>query len=136
MSEKGLDLGALDTRRYSEQGRELQLRHPGDGTPIEARVMVRGYDSDAYQRALDAQQQRRLERLPTHRVSVDDIRADALELSSALLAGWSNLAIDGQPFEYSPGNAVTLLRRFPWIREQVEGAAADRGKFLPASSTG
>jgi hypothetical protein len=43
--------------------------------------MVRGYDSDAYQRALDAQQQRRLERLPTHKVTVDDIRADALELS-------------------------------------------------------
>jgi hypothetical protein len=39
-------------------------------------------------------------------------------------------------FEYTPANAVALMRRFPWIREQVEGAAADRGKFLPASSTG
>lgn len=129
------DLGALDTRRFMEAGRELALRHPGDGSVLAAVLQVRGYDSDAYQSKLDEQQQRRLERLPTHRVTVDEMRAEALEQSAALVAGWKNVDLDGQPFEYSPANAVTLLRRFPWIREQVEVAAAERGKFLPAAGT-
>jgi hypothetical protein len=129
------DLGALDTRKYAEQGRELQLRHPGTGAALAATLRVRGYDSDAYRLVLEAQQQRRLERLPTHKVTVEDMKADALELHATLIAGWAHIDVDGQPFEYSETNAVALLKRFPWIREQVEVAAADRGKFLPASAS-
>lgn len=129
------DLGALDTRRYGEQGREIRLKHPGTGAELAAALHVRGYDSDAYRRVLDAQQQKRLDRLPSHKVTVDEMRADALELHATLIAGWSNISMDGEPFEYSEANAVTLLRRFPWIREQVEVAAADRGKFLPTPAS-
>jgi hypothetical protein len=69
MSEKG---ARSRHARYApfqrDRGASSQLRHPGDRRrACEARVMVRGYDADAYQRALDGQQQRRLERLPTHK---------------------------------------------------------------------
>jgi hypothetical protein len=130
-----VDLGALDTRKYGEQGRDIKLKHPGTGAELAIVLRVRGYDSDAYRRVLDAQQQRRLDRLPSQKVTVDELRADALELHAHLIAGWSNVSLDGQPFEYSEANAATLLRRFPWIREQVEVAAADRGKFLPMSAS-
>lgn len=132
------DLSQLDVRKGSEDGREIALRHPGSGGELKARVHVRGYDSDSYRLVSQTHQRRRLERLPMHRPTPEEIRHDSLELSAALVAGWKNLSLDGgkTEFPYSPANALTILEKFPWVREQIESAAADRANFLPGSSSG
>jgi hypothetical protein len=133
MNGKALDLGALDTRRFSETGRELALRHPGTGAAAGARhgARLRCRRLPARARRAAAAAPRAPADAQAHGRRDPRRRARALARSSPAGLG---LSLDGQPFEYSPTNAVVLLRRFPWIREQVEGAAADRGKFLPASS--
>lgn len=137
MSERvnGFDLGALDTRRGGEQGCELQLKHPASGALLPCWVRVRGYDADSYQKKLQEQQASRLERLPGHKPSVQEINEQSLELAATLVAGWRGVSLDGEPLEYTEAAAVKLLKRFPWIREQVEVAAADRGNFLPGSAS-
>lgn len=131
-----IDLSALDTRKGADGGFDLQLKHPGTGETLAGWVVrVRGYDSAAYQEILREHQRRRLERSRAKRITVEELEAESLEAAAVLLVGWpDNFNLDGQPFAWSEANARTLLGRFPWIREQVETGAADRGNFLPRSA--
>ena len=130
-----INLDALDTARGAEAGFELKLKAP-DGHELAGHLKVRGFDSDTYQRTLDDQQRRRLAKGAAGRMpTVEEIEADALELSGSLVMGWScPFDLEGKALEYSPANAQLLLRRFRWIREQVDRAAGVRANFLPGSS--
>ncbi len=137
MSER-IDLSALDTRKGAQEGVELTLKHPSTGAPLAGWTLrVRGYDSEAYQRTSDEQQRRRLDRIAMgKRPTVEELNAEATELSATLIAGWPDkFDLDGKPFAYSESAAQALIVRFPWIREQVEKAAADRGNFLPGPAS-
>jgi hypothetical protein len=46
-----------------------------------------------------------------------------------------SLTLEGKEIEFSRDNAADLLRRFPWIFEQVAGGVGNRGLFMPASAT-
>lgn len=135
MSNLPVDLNELDTSLGAEQGYELELVAP-NGRPLPGRIKVRGFDSATYQENLDAQQRRVLERTAMRRqATLEDIRDEAIEHSAALVIGWTvPFNLDGEPLEYSAANAKILLKRFPWIREQVERAAGVRANFLPASA--
>ena len=135
MSER-INLEAFDTVRGGEAGIELRIKTP-DGREWPGHIRIRGFDSETYQRTLDEQQRRLLASGVARRVpTVEDLAANELELAAALVIGWT-LPIDweGKPLDYSPANAQLLLKRFRWIREQVERAAGVRANFLPGSST-
>ena len=130
------DLSALDTKKGAEAGAELTLRHPKTNELTPVKLLVLGYDSDAYQEAQDERQRKRLERLPHHRPTVEELNEDSLYVASMLVAGFvTPLSLDGQALAYSRESAKTLLRRFPWVREQVEDFAGKRGNFLPGSAS-
>jgi len=131
-----VNLDALDTVRAGELGYELELKAP-DGRALPGRIRIRGYDSETYQALLDEQQRKRLARMAMSRTpAVEEMNAESLEAAASLVLGWTVLFdLEGKPFEYSSANAVTLFRRFPWIREQVERAAGVRANFLPGPST-
>lgn len=131
-----IDLNALDTVSGGEHGYELELKSP-DGRALPGHIRIRGYDSPTYTRLLDEQQRARLARASMGKQipSVEELEGEALELVAALVMGWScPFDLDGQPLEYSAANALTLVRRFPWIRQQVDRAAGVRANFLPGSS--
>jgi len=130
-----INLDALDTERGGEQGFDLELVGP-DGAPLPGSLKIRGYDSTTYQQKLDEQQRRRLRHLATQKIpTVEEMDAETLEAASVLIIGWTcPFELNGQPFEYSPDNAQTLLRRFRWLRQQVDRAAGNRANFLPGSS--
>lgn len=131
MQETGIDLDALDTRRASEEGVELQLKDPRHGAPLAAWVRVRGYDSASYDDAQVELQRRRIQRMPAERPTPETLREDALDLAASLVAGWRGLTRAGAPIAYSAPAARALLRDYPWVREQVEAFAAQRANFLP-----
>ena len=101
-------------------------------------IRVRGTDSDAFTRANDELQQRRMARLPQEKPTPESIREDALELSASLVAGWpypGSFEREGEQLPYTAFNARLLLRQYPWIREQVEGFAQTRANFLLPSAS-
>lgn len=130
-----INLDALDTAKGGELGFDLELIAP-DGRALPGRIKVRGYDSATYQDKLDDQQRRRLQKLATQKTTtVEEIEADAMELSGVLVMGWTcPFELEGKPLAYSPANAEVLLKRFRWIRQQVDRAAGNRANFLPGSS--
>jgi hypothetical protein len=133
--EERINLDELDTARGAEAGFDLKLKSP-DGRELPGALRIRGTDSATYQRVLDDQQRRRLGRMTMSKTpTVEDIVADTQELLAALVIGWScPFNLEGKPLDYSPENARILLRRFSWIREQVDRAASVRANFLPGSS--
>jgi hypothetical protein len=93
--------------------------------------------AQTYQQVSDDHQRRRLERLSRRQTpTVEELNAEALELAASLVAGWEDkFDLDGAPLPYSGANAARLLRRFGWIRQQVEQFAGDRANFLPGSTS-
>lgn len=130
-----INLEDLDTAAGGEAGYKLELKTPA-GRLLPGHVLVRGYDSATYQQLLDEQQRRRLANIAMGRTpTVEQMNADALEMAAALVIGWTvPVNLEGKPLEYSAANAVKLLGRFLWIREQVERAAGVRANFLSGSA--
>lgn len=126
----------LDTAAGGESGYKLELKTPA-GRLLPGYILVRGYDSSTYQQLLDEQQRRRLANIAMGRTpTVEQMNADAIETAAALVITWTvPFNLEGKPLEYSAANAVTLLKRFAWIREQVERAAGVRANFLSGPAT-
>lgn len=136
--EKTIDLNALDTKKGSDDGFELTLLHPQTGEALPAKVRILGVDSEAYQRTQRNQNRRRLEkqaRNRRYRTTLEEVDAELMELVVAVTVGWSGMALDGKPFEYTAENAKVLYTRCPWAFDQVQAAVVDRGNFLPRSAT-
>ena len=133
-----LNLNAYRMRARAEDGAPLDLRDPQSGNPTGAVIRVRGYDSDSYQRLVMEQQRRRLDRMPAHKPTPEEIDEDARELSAALVAGWDDdvFELDGAPLRYTPGNVRGLYAQEPWIRDQVEMFARERANFFPPPASG
>ena len=135
-----LDLSALDTKKGAEAGFEVQLTHPKTGAELPIWITVLGVDSDTYRSTLMAQQRRRMEKLRRGKrmnVTPEELEDEALDLLVTITAAWrADVDLDGKPFpSFSTTAAKALYARFPWIREQVDAAMADRANFLPGSST-
>lgn len=131
-----VDLNALDTVAGGDAGYRLVLKAP-NGVELPGHLLIRGYDSIAYQQKADEQSRAGMTRMAMTKTppTVDQIKAESLELAGVLVMGWTvPFELDKQPLEYSAANAVKLLERFPWIREQVERAAGVRANFLPGSA--
>ena len=130
-----VDLDKLDTVRGGDEGYLLELRSP-DETPLPGRMRVRSFDSRTYTELRDEQQRRRLRAAGGgKRPTVEQLEQEALELTAVLIMGWDiQFKVKGEPFAYSAANALKLVQNFPWVREQVERAAAQRANFLPGSS--
>lgn len=136
MESTTIDLDALDTVRGAEQGFDLELRAP-NGKPLPGHLRVRGYDAETYQAKSVEQQRRLIEKTTSGRMPTpEQLRDEELELAATLILGWTcPFQIKGEPFPYSEVNAQQLLRRYPWVREQVERAARQRANFLPGSAS-
>lgn len=135
-SSKITDLAELDTVKGAEEGYELELRHPTTGEPIGAFITVIGEDSDRYQEHLRALQKKSVDQfVRSRKVNGVDPEEEGINLLAAATKSWHSLPpVDGKALEFSTGNARTLYKRFPWIREQVAVAVRERANFLPRSA--
>lgn len=126
-----MDLAALDLAAYSDEGAELVLVHPITGKPLDAKITVIGPDSPRSrqaQRALLDQlmEDRRKGKTP------DDIETErrAAAMAAALTIGWSGIEWNGEPLPCTRENVMRVYTERRWVREQVEGFAAERANFF------
>lgn len=133
----GFDLASLDALTAAqEDGIDVPIEHPVSGDPLGITIRVAGPDSQrqrkAYRRMLDARM-----RSGKRRIEPEEAEGETLLYLARTLIGWtfsSGVTIDGEVPEFSVDAAVSLFRRFPFIREQIDAAAASRAGFSKTSS--
>lgn len=123
-----INLEDFDLTTDAERGFDLTLKDPYTGKSTDVVFSVIGSDSRAY-RSAKAEAFRA--NLKTARE--DGEQEDADELNARIYAkcvrNWEGLSLKGQPLEYSPENALTVLKRFPWISDQIAAAVENRLNF-------
>lgn len=144
-----MDLSKLNTVEGAEAGHEQQLLHPVSQEPIGIYITVLGKDSKAYRDVMNQQSRSRVTkaqksgRLGSMTYSLEDVDRDALEVIVACMRSWRSeekqgeemvssdtITIKGEALPINRVNALRVLTEFPWVREQLDTAIADRANFL------
>ncbi len=137
----------LSTLEPIKDAATYQIRHPvtneplvatpsskdGKGEPVTIDLL--SADSDAFKSRQFAALNKRLRTGKKPKLNAEDIDEEALDLIAACITGWRNIELDGKPYPFSADNAKALLRRLPWLREQLDEAIADRANFIRTSRT-
>jgi len=132
------DLGSLDTIKASNEGAEIELKHPMTNEPLAVFVKVRGKDSDAFR---EFQRHKfndylRAEALAKARgkqpqvKSAEDYEDDMLTLLVACTIGWREMVYNGAELPFNAENVRKVYKERPWVRDQVNDAVGDLGNFM------
>lgn len=143
------DLATLDLAKSADTPFEFELKHPESHEGLGIYVSVIGSESETFNtymrekanaaRLKGFEQQRRgkAETPPT----IEEEEGMVVDAIATCMTGWrtvkdgkseATITCDGKALEFSKGNAVEVLRRFRWIRAQVNEATADLGNFIKA----
>lgn len=98
-------------------------------------MRVAGTYSEVYRKAREANRDKQLKKRSPH-LDGDQLEDAALDEIAACVLSWENLNAGGKPLPFSKHNAVVVLKKARFIREQVEAAMSDHAAFFkPASAT-
>lgn len=136
------DLSAFDTTAACNKPVEIELLHPVNRNGLGIFWSVLGKDSDVYRgrvRALADESIRRSNAgLPPLDNSLSKIEAKNIDTLAAATTGFRSadkgegvLTLNGVEYKYSVDTAKELLTKLPALREQVQEAVNDLGKFMP-----
>lgn len=109
-----------------DRGKLFELINPVSGLPTGISMTIAGPDSQTQRRARLTMQDRLIEAGP----SIDAATREgfALQMLASCILSWT-VEQGGQPHPLSNRNAVSLLA-VSWVREQIDGFAADRSQYL------
>ena len=127
-----MDLANNNPKLLSDKGVTLALVGPTNAK-TDIIFTIHGTDSEAYQQALDEQQnalEEILRRDGRMTYSPEERRGMATRLLSSCVSDWKNVIENGQEVPCSPENVFRILSEYKWIYEQVDRAVADRSRFL------
>ncbi len=126
----GYDLAQLGgLTEAQEKGIDVAITHPGTGEPLGITVTVAGPDSDRQRKARAVITNDRIEKR-IRKATADRLDEEALTMTCAAIIGWDGVIVDGKAVEFNPCNASILLKRFPFIRDQIDAAVGDRSVFI------
>ena len=125
-----MDLANFDLKANAEKGCEVKILHPIDGTPTDIIVSVVGSDSSRYRNANIAS----MVEFPFPEGATVEQKASTLSKRAAVclaacVTGWEGLELDGEPYPYGEGKALTLLNRFDWLADQLAEKIKVRENF-------
>jgi hypothetical protein len=132
----------LSTLNPVDDGVALELSHPvtgevlRDDQGVAISITLLGQDSEAYQRAENQAQNRRLRDASRGRratLTAEQIKAEALEVLVACTVAWHGVVFEGVALECTATNVRRLYTERAWIREQVDAFVADRANFFGRS---
>lgn len=124
------DLAKLDVSAAAEEGAELELLHPVTGKGLGGRIRVVGADSDRYRSAVRSVSSKRVHKRRRAPLTPEEVEEEGLDILVKATLEWRDIVVDGETLVFTKDNVRNLYRRFPWIREQVDGFISDRGNFL------
>ncbi|HGB5894180.1 TPA: phage tail assembly chaperone [Salmonella enterica subsp. enterica serovar Kottbus] len=110
------------TRQRANEGEKMFLSLP-DGTRTKEYLIVRGVDSDAYNRAR-SEASRRMFSLKDDEDPSPVVEENRLSLMTSLVVGWS------LEEEFSEAHLRELLKECPQIGDQINQFAANRVEFF------
>lgn len=110
----------------NETGAVCQLHNPADRVKLDIKITLLGMKSRKFKRS-------NLELLG--KIDGDDPKFKDEDyrfkcLAASLIIGWENLTVDGDLYEFSEENALTLLIECPWIYLQLESFIEDSANFF------
>lgn len=124
------DLNSLsDLAPAQESGTEVTILHPGTGEPIGITMLVVGPDSKRQKSAASVIIGERAE-MRMRKITGARLEEEANRIAAASIISWSGVVENGKAIDYSPSAALTLLTKYPFIREQISAHASDRANFL------
>lgn len=149
------DFGALDLAALSDAPFEFEIEHPETGDGLGVFVAVIGAESEGFQqylraegntlrrKAFEAQRKGR----PDEPMTIEDEEETGLRALSACVKGWRTaidgksepaIFVGGERLEFSPANALVWMRKFRWVRGQLNKATGTLANYLgnspPASA--
>lgn len=120
-----LDLAKKDPSKVAEAGYEFNVVLP-DGTETDAKIKVRGRNSkkvQAFSRALAQEmmvkEQAAIRRGKKSEMSIEESEELACRISANRIISWTGLGKDGVEIVFSEDVAETILKDYPFLREQV-----------------
>lgn len=132
----GFDLSEFnDLQSAQEEGLRVDITDPRDpDRELGMYFVITGPDSKRHQaavrRSLDARIQKR-----KMKMSAEAIDKESLRHLAARVIQWGGFVDSGKPVELTTDNVISILQRFPFIREQLEERANERGNFTKNSET-
>lgn len=129
-----MDLSDLDFSNDSV----MTLVHPATGEPVmtadgkPVTFTLIGADSEEAIKAKREAINRRIADKSNRPVRAEFIDDQAITLLSRCFKAWSGVTWEGKQLTCSPENAAMIMRKRPWIREQVDAFVSDRANFTPA----
>jgi len=123
-----VNLDELNPQGFADKGATLHLANPMTGEPLKlngkpVQVLVLGSDSTKIRESQAAVRKERLSN-----AEINDEEAGRRYMAAAI-AGWENVQLDGEILPYTPDNATLLVKRAPWIIEQLAPFSTDRANF-------
>jgi hypothetical protein len=120
--------------QVSDDAVEMQLYNPVDGTKLDGVVLqVIGQDSQEYRDAARSILQSAIKKAPKGditKLGAGDDEYYSAKLKALHIKGWAGIEQDGKPLEYSKENALELVKKYPWLRDQIDAFVGDRANFI------
>ena len=124
------DFTKLDFATKAEAGAVMQVKNPLTGAELGATVTVIGTDSKAFR---NLAKQRAIAAINRKESDTHDAEADNISMIAKCILGWSGIAEGETEITFSFENAVMMLTKYSWLREQIDRFVGDRANFLPSA---
>lgn len=132
----GFDLENVSTS-LSDEGVEMEVINPKNGTKTGWFIKLAGVDSEAFRRAQKAVFD---EFMAKHRHTPDispdpeEGRERSATILAAVTLGWRGAERNGEELKFSPEAVRDLYldRRYAWLVKQVDAFVGARVNFMPA----
>lgn len=132
------DLASLDTVKASNDGAEIEIRHPLTNAPLGMFVTVVGKDGDIFRQfqrekfneLLRAEAHAKARGKQTPPKSAEDYEDDMLTMLVRCTKGWRNVIYDKEPLDFTAENVRMVYKKAPWFRDQINEAVGDLANFM------
>lgn len=113
-----------------EEGTIVDILHPVTGDPIGMTVQVAGPDSDRARKARQAVMNANLRTSTASKPKANEIEASARSVVAKSVISWIGVELNGEELDCTVDNVLKVFTDYPFIYEQVSGAAANRALFI------
>jgi len=131
-----LDLSGVEAAiQRQDEGTDVEIVGLDGKTPLGLTIRVAGPDSERAQRAQEALADEMVAAgNAATKLKARDATARGIRYLAEITIDWAPaVKLGGEELAYSAANAAKLYERFRFIREQVDRAAGDRGRFMTRS---
>ena len=132
-----MDFGKIDTAEDSNQGATYHVVDPYTEEPAYAKVgkeevpvtiTILGPDADKVRKYQNDMLRASMKKRKGQLDPSDLEKRMTAQLANAIIS-WQGVMIDGEQLECTRENAMELLNRHTWLRDQLAGFQQDRANF-------